>query len=118
MSSHCIKREKIDNGYTEYYTTKYGECTEDDNCLWYIRERNIINAESEYCLAIVNSISISSKECDKPVKEALFSQEFIIEDDTICTSLNNCLKDRRGEVGNKKNKDEYYEWVISTSLPK
>ena len=118
VTSRCIKRELTDNGYTEYYITTYGECTNDDDSLWYIKDGNIISASNNYCLAIVNSNKLGSKDCNKPVTEALFVQNFVIENDTICSKLNNCLKDKRGTVGDKKDKDEYYEWTISTSLPK
>ena len=105
------------NGYTEYYIITVGECTNDDYSLWYIRDSHIISAANNNCLAIVNSNKLGAKECDKSVLEALYVQDFVFEGDTICTRLNNCLKDRRGTVGDKKNKDEYYEWTISTSLP-
>ena len=83
-----------------------------------IRDSKIISAANENCLAVVNSINIGAKDCNKSVLEAIYVQDFVFENDTICTRLNNCLKDRRGKVGDKKNKDEYYEWTISTSLPK
>ena len=116
-TSKCIKRELTNNGYTDYYIITYGECVKDDDCLWYIKGSNIISAANDNCLAVVNSNSLGSKDCDKPVREAVYNQDFVFEDDTICTKLNNCLKGRRGNVGDKKNKDEYYEWIISTSLP-
>ena len=116
-TSKCIKRELTNNGYTDYYTIKYGECTDDEDSLWYIKGSNIISAATGHCLAVVNYNQLGAKYCDKPVREALFFQNFVFEDDTICTKLNNCLKGRRGDVGDKKNKDEYYKWTISTSLP-
>ena len=118
MTSKCIKRELTNNGYTEYYITIVGECTNDDDSLWYIRDNHIILAADNSCLAIVNSNKLGSKDCNKSVIEAVFIQNFVIENNTICTKGNNCLKDRRGNVGDKTNKDEYYEWIISTSLPK
>ena len=117
VTSKCIKRELTNNGYTEYYIITYGECTNDENNLWYIKDSKIILAANDNCLAVVNSNNIGSKDCNKPVLEAIYVQDFVFENDTICTRLNNCLKDRRGKVGDKKNKDEYYEWIISTSLP-
>ena len=117
VNSKCVKRELTNNGYTDYYIITYGECTNDDDSLWYIRGNNIILASTENCLAVVNANYLGSKDCDKPVTEALYVQDFIIENDTICTKLNNCLKTRKGPVGDKKYKDEYYEWIISTSLP-
>ena len=116
-NSKCIKRELTNNGYTDYYVITYGECVKDDDCLWYIRGSNIISAANDHCLAVVNSQQLGAKDCDKPVREAVYNQDFVFEDDTICTKLNNCLKGRRGDVGDKKNKDEYYKWTISTSLP-
>ena len=115
MSSKCIKRYLTNNGYSDYYITAVDKCTNDDDSLWYIRDKNIISAASGYCLAIVNSNKIGSKDCEKSVIEAIFIQDFVIENNTICTN-NYCLKDRRVNVGDKKNKDEYYEWIISTSL--
>ena len=118
VTSKCIKRELTDNGYTEYYIITYGECTNDEDSLWYIKGSHIVSAADNNCLAVVNSNKLGSKDCDKSVLEALYVQDFVIEKDTICTRLDNCLKDRRGSVGDKKNIDEYYEWTISTSLPK
>ena len=118
MTSKCIKRELTNNGYTDYYIIKLGECTNDDDSLWYIKESHIILASTNDCLAVVNSNKLGAKDCDKSVLEALYVQDFVIKDGIICTKLNNCLKDRRGNVGDNKNIDEYYEWVISTSLPK
>ena len=117
VTSKCVKRELTSNGYTEYYITKYGECTDDEDSLWYIKGSNIISVATGYCLAVVNYNQLSTKDCDKPVKEALFVQDFVFQGDTICTTLDNCLKDRRGTIGDKKNQDKYYEWTISTSLP-
>ena len=117
-TSKCIKRELTNNGYTDYYIIELGECTNDEDSLWYIKGSNIISAANDHCLAVVNSNKLGSKDCDKPVLEALYVQDFVFEDDTICTRLNNCLKGRRGNVGDKKDKDEYYKWRISTKLPK
>ena len=117
VTSKCIKRELTNNGYTDYYIITYGVCTKDEDSLWYIKDNKIISAVNDYCLAVVNSNNIGSKDCNKSVLEAIYIQDFVFENDTICTRLNNCLKDRRGKVGDKKNKDEYYEWTISTSLP-
>ena len=117
VTSRCVKRALTSNGYTEYYITTIGDCTDDDDSLWYIRGSNIISAATEYCLAVVNYNGLGSKDCNKPVIEAVYFQEFVIEDDTICTKQDNCLKDRSGKVGLKKNKGQYYEWTISTSLP-
>ena len=118
LTSNCIKRKLTNNGYTDYYIMTVGECTNDDDSLWYIRDSHIILAANDNCLAVVNSIKLGAKECDKSVIEALYVQDFVFEGDIICTKFDNCLKDRRGTVGDKKNKDEYYEWTISTSLPK
>ena len=117
VTSRCIKRELTNNGYADYYIITYGECTDDDDSLWYIKDNHIISSANDNCLAVVNSNKLGSKDCNKSVIEALYVQDFIIEEDTICSKLNNCLKDRRGQVGDKKNKDKYYEWTISTSLP-
>ena len=117
VTSKCIKRELTSNGYTEYYIITVGECTNDDDSLWYIRDSHIMLATNDNCLAIVNSNKLGAKDCNKSVLEAVYVQDFVIEGDTICTKNNNCLKDRRGTVGDKKSKDEYYEWTISTSLP-
>ena len=116
-TSKCIKRQLTNNGYTDYYIITCGECTDDDDSLWYIKGNNIISAANDNCLAVVNYNNLGAKDCDKPVREAIFTQEFVFEDDMICTRSNRCLKGRRGDVGDKKSKDEYYEWTISTSLP-
>ena len=118
VTSKCIRRKLTNNGYTEYYVITYDKCTNDEDSLWYIKDSKIISAANENCLAVVNSNNIGSKDCNKSVLEAIYVQDFVFENDTICTRLNNCLKDRRGKVGDKKNKDEYYEWTISSSLPK
>ena len=117
VTSKCIKRELTNNGYTDYYIITYGECTNDEDSLWYIKDSKIILVANNNCLAVVNSNNIGAKDCNKSIIEALYVQDFVFENDTICTKLNNCLKDRRGKVGDKKNKDKYYEWTISTSLP-
>ena len=117
VTSKCLKRELTNNGYTDYYTITYGKCSDDEDSLWYIKGNHIISAANDNCLAVVNSNKLGAKDCEKSVKEAVYVQDFVIEKDTICTRLNNCLKDKRGSVGDKKNKDEYYEWKISTSLP-
>ena len=117
-TSRCVKRELTDNGYTEYYIITVGECTKDEDSQWYIRDSHIISAANDNCLAVVNSNKLGAKDCDKSVLEALYIQDFVFEKDTICTRLDNCLKDKRGNIGDKKNKDEYYDWEISTSLPK
>ena len=117
-TSKCVKRELTSNGYTEYYVITVGECTNDEDSQWYIKDTHIVSAANDNCLAVVNSNKLGAKDCDKSVLEALYVQDFVFEKDTICTRLDNCLKDRRGNVGDKKNKDEYYEWNISTSLPK
>ena len=117
-TSRCIKRALTNNGYTDYYITTIGECTEDDDNLWYIRGSNIVSAATEFCLAVVNFNSLGAKDCKKSVIEAVYFQDFDIEDNTICSKQDNCLKDHNGQVGLKKNKDKYYEWVISTLLPK
>ena len=117
VTSKCIKRELTNNGYTDYYIITYGECTNDDDSLWFIKDSYIISAATDHCFAIVNYNNLGEKNCNKPVLEAVFIQNFIIENGTICTSGDRCLKNRRGYVGDKKNKDEYYEWTISTSLP-
>ena len=117
VTSKCLLRKLTDNGYSEYYIVTYDECTEDDDSLWYIKDGHIISAATGNCFAIVNSNKLGSKECDKSVLEAQYIQDFVFEGSTICTKTNNCLKDRRGPVGDKKNKDENYDWIISTSLP-
>ena len=119
VTSRCLKRKLTSNGYTQYYVTTYGDCTNvnDDDCLWYIRGNHIISAANENCLAVVNYNNLGSKNCNQPVTGAVYVQDFNFEDDTICTRLDNCLKDRNGAVGNKSNRDEYYDWTISTSLP-
>ena len=117
VTSKCIKRKLTNNGYTDYYIITYDECTKDEDSLWYIKDSKIISAANEKCLAVVNSNNIGEKDCNKSVLEAIYVQDFVFENGTICTRLNNCLKDRRGKVGDKKNKDEYYEWTISISLP-
>ena len=117
VTSDCIKRGLSSNGFNENYIMTYGECTNDDNSLWYIRDGHIISAETGDCFSIVNYNSLGSKDCDKPVVEAIFYQNFIFEDDLICTTNDRCLRNRRCFVGDKKDKDEYYEWTISTSLP-
>ena len=117
VTSKCIKRKLTNNGYTDYYIITYDECTKDEDSLWYIKDSKIISAANQNCLAVVNYNNIGQKDCNKTVLEAVYVQDFVFENGTICTRLNNCLKDRRGKVGDKKNKDEYYEWTISTSLP-
>ena len=117
VTSNCIKRKLTNNGYTDYYIMTYGECTNDEDSLWYIRDNHIISAATDDCFAIVNSNRLGAKDCDEYIIEAQFVQEFYFEDDTICTKLGNCLKDRNGYTGDKKNKDKFYEWTISTSLP-
>ena len=42
VTSRCVKRALTSNGYTEYYITTIGDCTDDDDSLWYIRGSNII----------------------------------------------------------------------------
>ena len=116
-TSKCLKRELTNNGFTDYYIITYGECTNDEDSLWYIKDDNIISVATGYCFSIVNYNNLGDKDCNKPVLEAVFIQSFVFEDDTICTKSDRCLKNRRGFVGDKKNKDEYYEWIISTSLP-
>ena len=117
VTSRCLKRQLTNNGYTEYYTITYGECIENDDTLWYIKGSNIVLAANNNCFAIVNSSKLGAKECDKSVLEAQYVQDFVFESDSISTKLNTCLRDRRGPVGDKKNQDENYEWIISTSLP-
>ena len=117
VTSNCIKRQLTDNGYSEYYIITYGKCTGDDDSLWYIKDNHIVSAANGNCFAIVNSSKLGSKDCDKQVIEAQYSQNFVFEGETICTNQGNCLKDKRGYTGSKESKDEYYEWVISTSLP-
>ena len=118
VTSKCIKREMIISGHIlVYHIITYGKCTNDENNLWYIKDNKIILASTDDCLAVINSNNIGVKDCNKTVLEDIYVQDFVFENDTICTRLNNCLKDRRGKVGDKKNKDEYYEWIISTSLP-
>ena len=103
VTSNCIKRKLTNNGYTDYYIMTYGECTNDEDSLWYIRDNHIISAATDDCFAIVNSNRLGAKDCDEYIIEAQFVQEFVIEDDTICTKLGNCLKDRNGYTGDKKN---------------
>ena len=58
VTSKCIKRELANNGFSEYYIITYGECTNDDDSLWYIKENHIISAATDDCFAIVNSNSL------------------------------------------------------------
>ena len=118
VTGKCLKRELKNNGYTNYNTTTIGNCTDDDDSLWYIRKNHIISAATNYCLAIVNNNNLGSKDCDKSVITAVYHQDFVIDDGTICTKAKNCLKDKNGKVGDIKNKNDYYKWTISTSLPK